>query len=233
MGKVRYKLEKVVAMRNHQHQQRKKRWLRGVVIAASIILVLAVGSLWAADSAVIYLLRNLTAETAPESPMPILEPSSAPPDIADKPTPSKEAFVPTEEAPETMGATVAPTEGSASIQGGGAVSTTGPERSDEAVSNGGHISQELAEVVPEKVSLKEKTTVASVLLSKFSAKELQQFASIAKDGITVEEKEQFRGLFLDRLSEKEYNQLIAIAAKYGLSEGRDYQESRKVEEGVQ
>ncbi|HZG86162.1 hypothetical protein [Paenibacillus sp.] len=78
--------------------------------------------------------------------------------------------------------------------------------------------------VRKKITAKEKAVVANVLLKSFSPNELRTFAEIAKDGITVEEKKATRGMFIERLSEEEYNRLIAIAAKYGLSQGKQYKD---------
>ncbi|WP_309120834.1 hypothetical protein [Paenibacillus sp.] len=64
-------------------------------------------------------------------------------------------------------------------------------------------------------------------MEKFSAAELREFAAIAAGGITVEEKKAARDTFLSRLSEEEYNELIAIAAKYGLSQGNSYAEVKE------
>lgn len=91
----------------------------------------------------------------------------------------------------------------------------------------GDVSGDYVEQVKEQVSAGEKVKVASTLLKHFSMAELQEFAAIASDGITTEEKRAAREEFLNRLSEEEYNALIAIAAKYGLSQGRTYQEVKK------
>ncbi len=82
-----------------------------------------------------------------------------------------------------------------------------------------------AEIVKEGITVKEKAAVASVILTKFSASELKLFADLASGGLTIEEKKSAKIKFLDTLSEEEYDRLIVIAAKYGLSEGDKYSET--------
>jgi hypothetical protein len=69
--------------------------------------------------------------------------------------------------------------------------------------------------------------ITSVLLKKLSASDIQLFMKMAGNGMSLEEKKEAKQLILHKLSEEEYNQLIAIAAKYGLSQGKSYSESLK------
>ncbi|MDR6878337.1 hypothetical protein [Bacillus sp. 3255] len=89
------------------------------------------------------------------------------------------------------------------------------------------ITTEKAKVVEDSISVKEKVAVTSVLLKKLSSSELQLLAKLAGGGLTVEEKKSAKEIILNKLSEDEYNQLIQIAAKYGLSQGKNYQDSQK------
>lgn len=73
----------------------------------------------------------------------------------------------------------------------------------------------------------EKAQITSVLLKKLSASELQLFLKMASNGLSVDEKKEAKKVFLQKLSEDEYNQLISIAAKYGLSQGKSYSDSLK------
>lgn len=82
-----------------------------------------------------------------------------------------------------------------------------------------------ANIVKEGITIKEKAAVASVILTKFSASDLKLFADLANGGLTIEEKKAAKIKFLDTLSEEEYDGLIVIAAKYGLSQGDKYSET--------
>lgn len=89
------------------------------------------------------------------------------------------------------------------------------------------VTTEKGKAVEESISLKEKAAVTSVLLKKLSASDLQLFAKMAGSGISDEEKKKAKEIILKKLSEDEYNELIQIAAKYGLSQGKNYQDSQK------
>ncbi|WP_281885466.1 hypothetical protein [Paenibacillus sp. YYML68] len=80
--------------------------------------------------------------------------------------------------------------------------------------------------VKENVTLKEKAKVTSILLSKLSTSEIQMFMKMSSGGLTLEEKQEAKKIILAKLSEEEYNELIAIAAKYGLSQGKKYNETQ-------
>lgn len=87
------------------------------------------------------------------------------------------------------------------------------------------VTPDKAKKVEESVTLSEKAQLTSILLKKLSPSELQLFIKMATNGITVEEKKEAKKVFLQKLSEDEYNQLISIAAKYGLSQGKNYKDS--------
>ncbi|MEK8126896.1 hypothetical protein WMW72_03135 [Paenibacillus filicis] len=89
------------------------------------------------------------------------------------------------------------------------------------------ISKDKAEKVQESVTLREKAKIMTMLVSKLSASEIQLFTKMMGNGLSVEEKKEAKKIILNKLSEDEYNELIAIAAKYGLSQGKDYKDSLK------
>lgn len=89
------------------------------------------------------------------------------------------------------------------------------------------VSTEKAKAVQDAITLKEKAAVTSVLLKKLSASDLQLFAKMAGNGLSMEEKKNAKEIILQKLSENEYNQLIGIAAKYGLSQGKSYKDTQK------
>ncbi|NOU95105.1 hypothetical protein GC093_18015 [Paenibacillus sp. LMG 31456] len=89
------------------------------------------------------------------------------------------------------------------------------------------VSPDKAKEVEQSITVREKAQVVSVLLKKLSASELQMFLNLVGKGLSIEEKKEAKKVILQRLTEEEYNQLISIAAKYGLSQGKGYQESQK------
>jgi hypothetical protein len=113
---------------------------------------------------------------------------------------------------------------------GNAAGTTSPETTSEAdLSYSAEITPEKAEKVREAITLSEKAKLARVILTKFGPDELSLFIQLAQGGLTVEEKKKAKKLFLEKLTAEEYDELIAIAAKYGLSQGKSYEESLRTE----
>jgi hypothetical protein len=90
-----------------------------------------------------------------------------------------------------------------------------------------NISEEKAQKVQDEISAKDKALVTSVLLKKLSPSDISLFMKLAGGGMTVEEKREAKKILLNKLTEEEYNELVAIAAKYGLSQGKSYAESKK------
>lgn len=90
-----------------------------------------------------------------------------------------------------------------------------------------NISVEDAQKAQEEISLKEKLKVATLLLSKLDQSELSLFTKMAGDGLSVQDKREAKKVILQKLTEEEYNELIAIAARLGLSRGKTYEQSQK------
>ncbi|WP_146762281.1 hypothetical protein [Paenibacillus contaminans] len=82
------------------------------------------------------------------------------------------------------------------------------------------ISQDKAEAVEEKITIKEKTAVLSTLLKKLNASDIDTLKKLAGGGLSNEEKGEAKKIIMKKLTAEEYNRLIDIAAKYGLSQGK-------------
>ncbi|NOU64524.1 hypothetical protein GC096_10835 [Paenibacillus sp. LMG 31461] len=106
------------------------------------------------------------------------------------------------------------------------ISTPSPAASKNGTGYEAQITTEKAKEVQDAITLKEKASVTSVLLKKLSASDIQLFAKMAGNGLSVDEKKKAKDIILQKLSEDEYNQLIGIAAKYGLSQGKKYAETQ-------
>lgn len=92
------------------------------------------------------------------------------------------------------------------------------------------ISQERADEIAESVTIQEKAKVFRVVMKNLSTSDISRLRELAAGGLTSEEKQEARALMLERLSEDEYNELIAIAHKYGVSQGKTYEEVKKEEQ---
>lgn len=89
------------------------------------------------------------------------------------------------------------------------------------------ISVDKADEVKDNISFAEKTKVLTVMLKRLSASDIKTLQQLADGGLTVEKKVEAKEIILQKLTEDEYNDLIAIAKKYGLSQGKNYKDSQK------
>ena len=99
--------------------------------------------------------------------------------------------------------------------------------SDATLNYSPEITPEKAKLVEEEITIKEKAKVMATLMGKLSPSEIALFTRMAGNGLTVEEKKEAKKVFLKKLSEDEYNELISIASKYGLSQGKSHEDSLK------
>ncbi|MFS0839906.1 hypothetical protein [Paenibacillus sp. 1P03SA] len=82
-----------------------------------------------------------------------------------------------------------------------------------------------AERVSGEISWAERMKITSVLLKRLQASDIKQLSLLMQNGVSREEKKKAKAIILAKLSEDEYNELIAIAGKYGLSKGKSYRQS--------
>ncbi|MFB7815430.1 hypothetical protein ACFC0X_14775 [Paenibacillus chitinolyticus] len=82
-----------------------------------------------------------------------------------------------------------------------------------------------AERLSGEISWSERMKITTVLLKRLQTSDIKQLSLLMKDGVSREEKKKAKAIIMARLSESEYNELIAIAGKYGLSKGKSYQQS--------
>ncbi len=86
------------------------------------------------------------------------------------------------------------------------------------------VSSDKAQSVQDSVTLDEKLIISSILLDRFSSEELGLFRKLASGGLSIDEKKQMRETFLKKLSPSQYDELILIAKKYGVSQGKSFEE---------
>lgn len=84
-----------------------------------------------------------------------------------------------------------------------------------------------AKKVEQSISLKEQTKVMTTLVKRLNASDISKLTRLMQGGMNVEEKKEAKKIILERLQADEYNELIQIAAKYGLSQGKSYEDSVK------
>lgn len=107
-----------------------------------------------------------------------------------------------------------------------AVSTTKPATTPaptpEGVDGIAHISTDKAKEVQDNVSIKDKANVAAIVAGQLSVSDIKRLQELAKGGLTNAEKKEARSIILGKVSEDQYNELSQIAKKYGVSQGKTY-----------
>lgn len=208
-----------------------KRWKKVVLWVASILIVFAIGGAFAANYAIDKMLGSMSGLS-----IEVLEntgdegtSNSGNPDVSQDDNGSNEVI-----AGDTPVSNDSTSSNEGNTQGEGSTGTvvTDPNsnenQSSEGNSNtGGYdpsVTTDNAKELEEKVTLGEKAKVVSILTKRLSASDISTMQSLASGGLSGEEKKQARTLMLEKLTEDEYNELVAIAAKYGLSQGRSYAE---------
>jgi hypothetical protein len=87
------------------------------------------------------------------------------------------------------------------------------------------VTHEKAAKVKDEISLSEQMKITAILLKKLSASDLKLFQNLSDSGMSLEDKKKAKQVIMQKLTEEEYDELIAIASKYGLSKGKSYEES--------
>lgn len=201
---------------------RKKRWKKILIWTVSIILLLGIGGLFTAN----YMMDKMIASLASSLESELIEDTLAEapvetdkPNTGEAPTPSN-----TTEDPQN---TPTPNEGATN---GSNASNDTPTSTTEPAGDSDYtaeISTDKAKNVQEKITVSEKAKLASVFLKELSMDDIKALQELAGGGLSLEEKKEARTLILEKLSPEQYDELIQIAKKYGMSQGKSYNEVSK------
>jgi len=228
--------------RNNTAERKKRKWPKVVAWIGCVAVIVAAAGLFAANAALDKMLGYL-ADSNIEQASAIFDGQTG---GADKPAApaagedrqtadaadSSADSAKNGQATDTSGGTGARKSGHSGETGsghsgagaagaGGSNDGAAPESGDFSYS--AEVSVEKAEQIRESVTLGEKMTIASIL----DKSDIDRFVDLAKGGLTVEDKRAARALLLEKLTEDEYDTLIAIAKKYGISQGKTYAEVKK------
>lgn len=214
-----------------QRKPKMKTWKKVIIWGASIIVVLGVGGLFAANYAMDRMIAQLSASLEDELveeviTMPTDTPSGGD-GAADEPATNNEGAGGSEpeatEQPigEQNGQSTSGTKGESDGTKGG---TTDSKSTDGYTAE---ISTDKAKDVQEKITVSEKAQLASVFLKQLSVDDIKSLQELASGGLGVEEKKEARSLILEKLTPEQYDELIQIAKKYGMSQGKSYEEVSK------
>ncbi|MFS0725657.1 hypothetical protein [Paenibacillus sp. 1P07SE] len=230
--------------------RKKKRWPKILLWTLSIVVILGAGGLFAANYAIDKFLAqmaseldmgDLTANAGSESEQPggsEADPVGGDGAIGDAAQP---------DSGSTEGGTGgSPGSGDGDLAAGGTEGSSDPGTAGsggESTPAGGGTSDEdldgySAEITPDKaqhvqdsVTIGDKSKVAAIVLSQLSMEDIKRLQELSSGGLTVEEKREAKKLILEKFSPEQYDEVIEVAQRYGLSQGKNYEESQKEDLG--
>lgn len=216
----------------------KARMKKVLVVGTVVILLLLAGGYWALHMVQERMMAALAslAEEAPAGKRPVNDPekrtepahqapASGQPPVpqqkpadASKPASGQDAVrtpVPSGKAEQTQTPATVPQ----------AADKPSDPKSGSSTGYKAEISAGKAKEVQDQISLAEQVKITTVLLKKLDGNDLKKLQNMFDKGVSLEEKRKAKAMILEKLSEEEYDELIAIASKYGLSKGKSYEES--------
>ncbi|PUA34936.1 hypothetical protein C8Z91_34275 [Paenibacillus elgii] len=220
----------------------KARMKKALVVGTVVVLLLLAGGYWALHMVQERMMAALAslAEEAPAGKRPVndpekrTEPAHQAPASGQPPVPQqKPADASKPASGQDAVRTSVPSEKAEQAQTPTQTPVTVPQATDKPSdpkpgSSTGYkaeISAGKAKEVQDQISLSEQVKITTVLLKKLDGNDLKQLQNMFDKGVSLEEKRKAKAMILEKLSEEEYDELIAIASKYGLSKGKSYEES--------
>ena len=214
-----------------QRKAKMKTWKKVVIWAASIVVVLGVAGLFAANYAMDKMIAQLSAsledELLEEAITTPTETPSGGEGTPDEPVTADDGAEGSEpEATEQpSGEQSGQSDGTKGVTDGGAKGGTTDSKSTDGYT--AEISTDKAKDVQEKITVSEKAQLASVFLKQLSVDDIKALQELASGGLGVDEKKEARSLILEKLTPEQYDELIQSAKKYGMSQGKSYEEVSK------
>jgi len=219
-----------------------KKWKKVTIWIASILIILVVGGLFAANYAVDKVLNSMVGMSIDD----LLEED----DNAVVEKNSVESVSPDTSVSQNAGNDSSEQTGGTEQSGGNSnaegqdsnstatdsnnnqalaekpTATTKPEGDKSDSGYSASISTDKAKEVQENITVAEKAKVVTTLMGSLSASDISTLQKLASGGLSVEEKKEAKAIMLEKLTEDQYNELIAIAAKHGMSQGKTYSETK-------
>ncbi|WP_313636672.1 hypothetical protein [Paenibacillus sp.] len=219
-----------------------KRWKKILLWTLSIIVVLGVGGLFAANYAVDKLMNSMADGFDLESESNVSggqDQGTAPEDtVVDDNVEPVASATPTASATDDEGNSDQGSKDNGKTGGETTATTTSeptkaPTSKKDGASTDGytaHVSTDKAKEIQENVTIKDKTNVASIVLGQLSVSDINRLKDLAKGGLTTDDKREARSIILGKVSEEQYNELSQIAKKYGVSQGKTRDQVLKEEQ---
>ncbi|NGM83584.1 hypothetical protein G5B47_14270 [Paenibacillus sp. 7124] len=199
----------------------KKKWTKILAWTLSVIIILGIGGALAANYAVNKLMNSMAAGLETETG------GTAEPQVSTAPASPTATSVPEEsDSANTKPVNTAVNSNANDNTDTQAVkeqnqpSSSPAPKSDSLTEYTPQISTEKAKKIQENVSVKDKADVVSIVLGQLSLSDIKRLQAMAQGGLTLDEKKEARSLVMGKVSEQQYNELVQIAKKYGVSEGK-------------
>ncbi|WP_052380437.1 hypothetical protein [Paenibacillus camerounensis] len=202
-----------------------KRWKKVLIWTLSVIVVLGVGGLFAANYAVDKLMNSMaggfeiedTADNVAQGE--VVEPVVVTGDAETEPT-ATASVTPNTTAPDES--VDEPATGDNAVNDSTKPTSTPAAAQPTASADGytAQVSTDKAKEIQDSVTVKDKADVASIVLSQLSVSDIKRLQELAKGGLSIEEKREARSIILGKVSEDQYNELSQVAKKYGVSQGK-------------
>ncbi|WP_342410098.1 hypothetical protein [Paenibacillus sp. FSL R10-2778] len=217
-----------------------KRWKKILIWTLSVLVVLGVGGLFAANYAVDKLMNSMAEGLDLESEDTVTDvrveevvdstPTATPVSTFSEPVETPMPVVEPLNGSTEVGATNPPIasqkKGNNKTQATPTITIQPSIEPSKEVSNStdegytAQISADKAKKIQDNVTVKEKADVASIVLGQLSVADIKRLKELASGGLTLDEKREARSIILDKVSEEQYNELSQIAKKYGVSQGK-------------
>ncbi|MEV5029129.1 hypothetical protein [Paenibacillus sp. LPE1-1-1.1] len=209
---------------------RKKKWKKILLWIVSVVLILGIGGLFAANYAVDRFISTLAADL--ESNL-VVDDTSANPNNTSSKVESNSLLNNDAENTEVISNSNSRAEqtkqetdrvNQADNKNENKESADNKQNVKSNESYSAEVSVDKAKEVQEKITVSEKAKVSTVLLEELSLSDIKQIQELASGGLDLEEKKKARSIILGKLSPEQYDELIQVAKKYGMSQGKSYDE---------
>ncbi|OMD37960.1 hypothetical protein [Paenibacillus odorifer] len=214
-----------------------KRWKKILLWTLSVIVVLGVGGLFAANYAVDKLMNSMADGFDLESESNVSggqDQGSASTEPADNGNVEPVASAaPTAPPTDDKGSKDAGENGKDTTTSTTSKPTKAPSTDPKDASSDGYtakVSTDKAKEIQDNVTMKDKADVAAIVLGQLSVSDINRLKDLAKGGLTLDEKREARSIILGKVSADQYNELSQIAKKYGVSQGKTRDQVLKEEE---
>ncbi|MFD1772537.1 hypothetical protein [Paenibacillus rhizophilus] len=199
----------------------KKRWTKILAWTLSVIIILGIGGAFAANYAVNKLMNSMADGLATETGG-IAEPqvSAAPASPTSSAVPQVTDSTITQPVNTAANSNANNNTDTQPVKEQNKPSSSPAANSDSITEYTPQITTEKAKKIQENVSVKDKADVVSIVLGELSISDIKRLQTLAQGGLTVDEKKEARALVMGKVSEQQYNELVQIAKKYGVSEGK-------------